>query len=61
MPAAKYEPLKKAILAFLRSKGPSTQKELMNGVARTIQTHGAAFEGSVGYWTSKRVTRSSAV
>jgi len=51
MTPVKYEPLKKAILDHLKSHGPSTQKELMDGVAHVIQSSATKFEGSVPWHT----------
>src|SRR5215212_4078532 len=47
MAGTKYEPLKKAIMKVLQEHGPSTQKELMDGIVLFIQAGKTKFEGSV--------------
>ena len=51
MTSTKYEPLKKAIMEVLKEHGPSTQKELMDGVVLFMQADKAKFVGSVPWHT----------
>lgn len=47
MDQAKYEPLKKALLNHLKTKGASTHTEIEKGVTEELKSSGTQFQGSV--------------
>ncbi len=47
MPIAKYEPLKDALINFLKKKGTATHKEIGKAVIENFKKNKTPFEGAV--------------
>lgn len=43
----KYDPLKKAVLSFLKTHGESTHSEILESVTETFKKNKTVFEGSI--------------
>ena len=47
MDSSKYEPLKTAILGYLKNNGESTHKDMFGAIAMEFESRNIPFEGSI--------------
>ena len=49
MNKGKYDPLKKVLLKYLKTKGESTHAEILQAITNDFKKNNTKFEGSVGW------------